>query len=81
MVATKADRISNNQLRSSLQKLSDQLQVPTEQIIPFSAKARVGYEELWRAIKTAAAQRSQQHRKRGEATPNTAGRRIASLSS
>ena len=54
VVATKADRISHNQLRSSLQKLCDQLQVSTEQIIPFSAKERVGYEELWRAIRTAA---------------------------
>ena len=42
VVATKADRISGNQLRTSLQKLSEQLQVLTEQIIPFSAKARVG---------------------------------------
>jgi len=54
VVATKADRISHNQLRSSLQRLSDQLEVSMEQIIPFSAKARVGYDELWRAIKTAA---------------------------
>jgi len=54
VVATKADRISHNQLRSSLQKLSDQLQVSMEQIIPFSAKAHVGYDEIWRAIKTAA---------------------------
>jgi len=54
VVATKADRISHNQLRSSLQELSDQLQVSMEQIIPFSAKARMGYDELWRAIKTAA---------------------------
>jgi GTP-binding protein len=54
VVATKADRISHNQLRSSLQKLCEQLQVPIEQIVPFSAKARMGYDELWRAIKTAA---------------------------
>jgi GTP-binding protein len=54
VVATKADRISHNQLRGSLQKLSDQLLVSMEQIIPFSAKARVGYDELWRAIREAA---------------------------
>jgi len=54
LIATKADRISGNQLRTSLQKLSEQLGVPSEQIIPFSAKARVGYDELWRAIKIAA---------------------------
>ena len=54
VVATKADRISGNQLRLALRKLSEELAVPHEQIIPFSAKARVGYEELWRAIKSAA---------------------------
>jgi GTP-binding protein len=54
IVATKTDRISRNQLRPSLRKLSEQLGVPQDQIIPFSAKARVGYDELWRAIKQAA---------------------------
>ena len=54
VVATKADRISRNQLWPSLHKLSEELAVEEEQIIPFSAKARVGYEELWRAIKNAA---------------------------
>ncbi len=53
IVATKADRISNNQLRSSLHKLCEQLQVDPEQIIPFSAKARIGQNELWRAIRVA----------------------------
>jgi len=54
VVATKADRISGNQLRSSVRKLSEQLAVRQEQIIPFSAKARVGYDELWRTIRKAA---------------------------
>jgi len=54
VVATKTDRISSNQLRPSLRKLGEQLAVPQDQIIPFSAKARVGYDELWRAIKQAA---------------------------
>ena len=54
MVATKADRISNNQLRTSLPKLCDQLRVLPSQIIPFSAKSRLGYDELWAAIKAAA---------------------------
>jgi GTP-binding protein len=53
VVATKADRISHNQLRASLQKLSEQLQVSMEQIIAFSAKARMGCDELWRAIRRA----------------------------
>lgn len=54
VVATKSDRISHNQLRGSLQKLSDQLQISPDQIIAFSAKARIGSDELWRAIRQAA---------------------------
>ena len=54
VVATKADRISGNQLRTSLQKLGEQLGVPADRIVPFSAKARMGHEELWAAIKEAA---------------------------
>ncbi len=54
VVATKTDRISGNQLRPSLRKLAEQLGVRQEQIIPFSAKARVGYDELWWTIKSAA---------------------------
>ena len=53
IVATKADRISNNLLRSSLNKLCEQLQVSLDQIVPFSAKARIGQDELWRAIRSA----------------------------
>jgi len=54
LAATKADRISGNQLRNSLRKLSEQLEVPSDRIIPFSAKARIGYDDLWQAIKDAA---------------------------
>lgn len=53
IVATKADRISNNQLRTSLNKLCEQLQVDLDQIVAFSAKARIGQDELWRAIRSA----------------------------
>ncbi len=53
IVATKADRISNNQLRTSLKKLSEELQIGLDQIVPFSAKARIGQDELWRAIRAA----------------------------
>ncbi len=53
IVATKADRISNNQLRTSLNRLCEQLQVDMDQIVPFSAKARIGQDELWRAIRSA----------------------------
>jgi GTP-binding protein len=54
LVATKADRISGNQLRTSLQKLNEELGISPERMIPFSAKTRVGHDELWRAIKVAA---------------------------
>jgi GTP-binding protein len=54
LAATKADRVSGNQLRASVHKLSNTLEVTAEQIIPFSAKARIGQDELWRAIKQAA---------------------------
>ncbi len=54
LVATKSDRVSGNRLRASVQKLSESLEVPVKQIIPFSAKARIGHEDLWRAIKEAA---------------------------
>ncbi len=54
VVATKADRISNNQQRNSMQKLAAQLQVAVEQIIPFSAKTQLGHGELWRTIRRAA---------------------------
>jgi GTP-binding protein len=54
VVATKSDRISGNDLRNSLQKLSTALQIEASEIIPFSAKSRVGHVQLWRAIKSAA---------------------------
>ncbi len=54
LVATKADRISGNQLRNSLHKLSEKLSLSPNQIIPFSAKEPIGRDELWRAIKLAA---------------------------
>ncbi len=54
LAATKADRVSGNQLRTSVQKLSATLDVAAERIIPFSAKVRIGQDELWRAIKRAA---------------------------
>jgi GTP-binding protein len=50
VVATKADRISNNQLRKSLEKLSEELGVGPEAIIPFSSKSRTGHVALWNAI-------------------------------
>jgi len=53
VIATKADRISNNQLRNSLNKLCEQLHVDLSQIVPFSSKSHIGQSELWRAIRVA----------------------------
>jgi len=54
VVATKADRISNNQLRKSLAALAGQLGVEPDRILPFSAKSQAGHASLWRAIQAAA---------------------------
>ena len=50
VVATKADRISNNQLPKSLASLSSELGVDSQAIIPFSSKSRTGHAALWSAI-------------------------------
>jgi GTP-binding protein len=54
VVATKADRISNNLLRKSVVSLSEALGVSIEAIVPFSTKTRAGHVQLWRAILAAA---------------------------
>ena len=54
VVATKADRISNNLLRKSLSTLSAALGVPPDAILPFSVKSKAGHVQLWRAIQSAA---------------------------
>ena len=55
VVATKADRISNNQLPKSLASLSSELGASPEAIIPFSSKSRTGHSALWNAILEAVA--------------------------
>jgi GTP-binding protein len=52
VVATKADRLSGNDLRRSLDNLSQELgQV---RVIPYSAKSGLGRDEIWREIRAAA---------------------------
>jgi GTP-binding protein len=53
IVATKTDRMSNNQLRNTLDRLRQEFQ--TEVLLPYSAKTGVGREELWRQIRNAIA--------------------------
>ena len=53
IVATKSDRLSGNQLRNSIQALSREF--PEMRIVPYSARALTGRDELWREIRAAAA--------------------------
>jgi GTP-binding protein len=54
LIATKADRLSNNQLRNALKALSEAY--PTAQVVAFSAKTRLGRDEVWSRIRKAASQ-------------------------
>jgi GTP-binding protein len=49
VVATKSDRMSNNQLHNALRTLREEYSAA--QLIPFSAKTGVGREELWKRIR------------------------------
>jgi GTP-binding protein len=49
VVATKSDRLSNNQLRNALQVLARAY--PTATVIAFSAKTRAGRDDLWNQIR------------------------------
>lgn len=51
VVATKADRISSNQLQPSLQRLKETL--GAEHILSYSARTGAGREELWKEIRKA----------------------------
>ena len=53
VVATKVDRISNNQLQPSLQRLKEAL--GTEHILSYSARTGAGRDELWKQIRGAVA--------------------------
>jgi GTP-binding protein len=54
VIATKADRVSTNHLRKALAVLSEALGTSPDEIIPFSAKSRIGHAPVWRAIQSAA---------------------------
>jgi len=49
LIATKTDRLSNNQLRNALKILTDSY--PAAAVIPFSAKTRAGRDEVWNKIR------------------------------
>jgi GTP-binding protein len=52
LVATKSDRLSNNQLNTALRTLAKEY--PLARLLPFSAKTGAGREELWKQIRLAA---------------------------
>jgi GTP-binding protein len=52
VVATKGDRLSGNQLKNSLQTLSQEFQ--NARVLPYSAKTGAGRDDLWREIRAAA---------------------------
>ncbi|MBZ5680374.1 MAG: ribosome biogenesis GTP-binding protein YihA/YsxC [Acidobacteriia bacterium] len=54
VVATKSDRLSNNQLNQAMRALAEGN--PSARILPFSAKTGSGREELWKHIRQAAHQ-------------------------
>ncbi len=56
VVATKSDRLSGNQLRTSLATLAEEY--PQARILPYSAKTGAGRDELWREVRAAAATRA-----------------------
>ncbi len=51
VVATKADRVSGNDLRRNLQRITSELGVAD--VIPYSTKVGSGFDELWRRIREA----------------------------
>ncbi len=52
VVATKSDRLSNNQLHNALRTLAQEY--PAAQLLPYSAKTGAGREELWKQLRQAA---------------------------
>ncbi|HKP46662.1 MAG TPA: ribosome biogenesis GTP-binding protein YihA/YsxC [Pyrinomonadaceae bacterium] len=53
IVATKSDKLSNNELKTSLQRVRRVFN--TADVIPFSAKTGKGRDEVWRMIEKAVA--------------------------
>ena len=54
LIATKSDRLSNNQLRNALKSLEKAY--PTAPVIAFSAKTRAGRDEVWNKIRQTTAE-------------------------
>ncbi|WP_353894250.1 ribosome biogenesis GTP-binding protein YihA/YsxC [Proteinivorax hydrogeniformans] len=50
LVATKSDKLSNNQVQKNLKELCNTLGVPKDYPIIFSALTKVGREEVWESL-------------------------------
>jgi GTP-binding protein len=50
VVSTKADRLSNNQLRRSLRQAAASLGIEVESVFPYSSITGQGGDRIWRAI-------------------------------
>jgi GTP-binding protein len=53
LIATKSDRLSNNQLQNALKGLAEAY--PSAPVIPFSAKTGAGRDQVWNKIRESAA--------------------------
>jgi GTP-binding protein len=54
LVATKSDRLSNNQLHTAMRTFTQEY--PAARLLPYSAKTGAGREDLWKEIRRAAQQ-------------------------
>jgi GTP-binding protein len=54
LIATKSDRLSNNQMRNALKGLAEAY--PTAAVVAFSAKTAAGRDEVWKKIRQSAAE-------------------------
>jgi GTP-binding protein len=59
LVATKSDRLSNNQLHNALRTLGEQY--PSAHLLPYSSKTGFGRDELWKQIRQAAQSNGQEN--------------------
>jgi GTP-binding protein len=50
VVATKIDRLTKARRKPRLQQLAEQLGLPREAVLPFSAVEKIGVEEVWGAL-------------------------------
>ena len=55
VVATKSDKLSNNQLHGALRTLAGEY--PAARVVPFSAKSGAGRDQLWQHLRQAAQQK------------------------